>query len=174
MSDDFKEAISALADGERCGDDSLELLDKIIHDPEARKIWERYHLVRNAMREGLPDQIQPSLAIRVQTALADEPISLVARRKRPIWFKPLTGLALAASVATIALIGVRSLDLGERSATQVATASAPSEDLGNRWNVGPEVEARLNAYLVNHSEYAGYGMQGMMPYARIVGYDSAD
>ena len=170
---DFKEAISALADGERGGDNSEALIDKIIHDPEARKTWERYHLIRDAIKERLPEKIPTTLAARVHDAIAAEPISLDARRKRPRLLKPIAGLALAASVATLAIVGVRSFDTGVAPVTQVATASRPTESSGNRWNVNPEVEARLNAYLVNHSEYVGYGMQGMMPYARIVGYDSA-
>ena len=174
MSDDFKEAISALADGERSGDDSLAVIDKIIHDPTARKAWERYHLIRDAMKEGLPEEIHTTLASGVHDALALEPVSLAARRKRRTWLKPLTGLALAASVATIAIIGVRNIEPSGNSATQIATASEPAIMAGNRWNVSPEVEARLNAYLVNHSEYVGYGMQGMMPYARILGYDSTE
>ncbi|MDH5593931.1 MAG: anti-anti-sigma factor, partial [Gammaproteobacteria bacterium] len=43
---------------------------------------------------------------------------------------------------------------------------------GTRWDVKqPAVESRLNSYLVNHNEYSN-GMQGVLPYARIVGYDS--
>ena len=34
----------------------------------------------------------------------------------------------------------------------------------------PADQRRLNAYLVRHSEVAGRG-QGMLPYARIVGYE---
>ena len=38
--------------------------------------------------------------------------------------------------------------------------------------VAPDAEARLNAYLVSHNEYAGDGVRGVLPYVRIVGYQS--
>ena len=40
------------------------------------------------------------------------------------------------------------------------------------WNDSrPAVEARLNSYLLDHSEYLADGVRGMLPYARVVGYD---
>ena len=167
MSDELKEAISALADGEHSTDTSL--LDKIIHDPAGRTTWGRYHLLSDAIRERLPEQVQTGLVSRIHDAIASEPVILAARRRRLGMLKPLAGLALAASVATVAIVGVRSLDSDVAPATQVASSTQTSGISGNRWNVSPEVEARLNGYLVNHSEYVGYGMQGMLPYARIVG-----
>ena len=170
MSNELKEAISALADGERVADNRSALIEKIIHEPSSRSVWEGYHLLSDAIKDRLPDRVQTDLAGRVREAIAREPIALAPRRRVPI-LKPLAGLALAASVATVAILGVRSLDSDVRPAAQVA-ASEFSAATGNRWNESPEVEARLNGYLVNHSEYVGYGMQGMLPYARIVGYDS--
>ncbi len=41
------------------------------------------------------------------------------------------------------------------------------------WNDSrPAVEARLNGYLLNHNEYLAGGVRGMLPYARVVGYDA--
>ena len=41
-----------------------------------------------------------------------------------------------------------------------------------RSDAAPDAEARLNVYLVNHNEYAGNGVRGVLPYVRIVGYQS--
>ena len=43
-----------------------------------------------------------------------------------------------------------------------------------RWDTRePEAESALNAYLVEHNEFAPTsGMNGMLPYVRVVGYDS--
>ena len=174
MSDETKEAISALADGETGSTGTSKLLDNIIRDPSSRTTWERYHLLSDAIRGRLPDGVQSSLSTRVHDAIALEPVALATRRKRVRILKPLTGLALAASVATVAILGVRSLDSEVTPAAQIAANSKATQTTGNRWNASPEIEARLNAYLVNHSEYVGYGMQGMLPYARIVGYDSTE
>jgi sigma-E factor negative regulatory protein RseA len=49
---------------------------------------------------------------------------------------------------------------------QLAEAKKP-----NRWTVGePEVEQRLNDYLVDHHEYAG--TSGVFSYARVVAYEA--
>ena len=59
-----------------------------------------------------------------------------------------------------------------RIASTAAKPAAP-EASGLKWSdVAPDAEARLNAYLVNHNEYAGNGMRGVLPYVRIVGYQS--
>jgi sigma-E factor negative regulatory protein RseA len=59
-------------------------------------------------------------------------------------------------------------------------AAAPSalvryaDKPGTRWGVKtPEIESKLNDYLVNHQEYAPTaGMKGMLPYASFVSYDA--
>jgi sigma-E factor negative regulatory protein RseA len=43
------------------------------------------------------------------------------------------------------------------------------------WNdPRPQVERRLNGYLLNHNEYLATGVRGMLPYARVVGYEPND
>ena len=170
MSDELKEAISALADGERGAGNRSVLIDKITHEPSSRLVWERYHLLSDAIKDRLPDRVHTDLADRVRDAIAREPIALATRRRVRI-LKPLTGLALAASVATIAILVVRNLDSDEGPTAPVAVSEA-STNTGNGWNESPEVAARLNGYALNHTEYVGYGMHGMLPYARIRGYDS--
>ena len=174
MSDELKEAISALADGEYGAGDSSALFDKITHDPSSRATWERYHLLSDAIKQRLPEQVCHGLTDRVHDMIAREPVQLSTRRKPLRILKPLAGLGIAASVAAIAIVGVRSLDTKVVSTTELVATSQPAMASDNRWNVSPEVEARLNGYLVNHSEYVGYGMQGMLPYARIVSYDSSE
>lgn len=52
----------------------------------------------------------------------------------------------------------------ERSATALTRMT---------WNdARPAVEARLNDYLLDHNEYLADGVRGMLPYARVVGYDA--
>ena len=105
--------------------------------------------------------------------------------------KTIGSLALAASVAAIAIIGVRQINQsdptlsgsaiaamnavavpsGTVAASYVAQpASQARQQLG--WNLQqPAVERRLNAYLVQHSEVLGRTGRGMLPYARIVGFE---
>ena len=52
-----------------------------------------------------------------------------------------------------------------------STAAAPLHTL--REGLPPSVEARLNAYLVNHAETSGYRTRAIHPYARLVAHDRA-
>ena len=57
------------------------------------------------------------------------------------------------------------------SVASIAVRSVGSEAVRRQWSdVAPDAETRLNVYLVNHSEYAGNGVRGVLPYVRIVGY----
>jgi sigma-E factor negative regulatory protein RseA len=98
--------------------------------------------------------------------------------------KPLAGLAVAASVAVVAVLAVQQARAPTPGTAQVATTSQPAQSQtyvrvqGTRWQAqpgnvqAPQVDNRLNEYLVNHSEYAASGgMPGMLPYVRVVGYD---
>ena len=104
-------------------------------------------------------------------------------------------MALAASVAVVAILAVRGLgDLpGQPQSAQAPPAqvaasrpasiiavSSPSDRPYRpaalkrlQWNTTDSAVAkRLNGYLVNHSEYLGGPTRGLHPYARIIAYDS--
>ena len=64
---------------------------------------------------------------------------------------------------------------------QIQAAAQASTTLGNtnsndgmHWKVisdAPALERKLNAYLINHTEYSK-SMQGLIPQARVAGYGS--
>lgn len=120
---------------------------------------------------------------------------------QPLWnwvkLKPFAGLAVAASVALVSVTLWQSEPVNPQ---QVATAenetvSAESEKIerlanlpvqinavtvssgskeGTRWLASedsPALQQKLNGYLVNHTEYA-IPMQGLIPQARVAGFDS--
>ena len=113
------------------------------------------------------------------------------------WFglKPFAGLAVAASVAivTVALWQPLKQESGQDSGGLVSadqqkiqqlarqqvpggvvTASTRVRPLGMRWKVEremPELQQKLNAYLVTHTEYSN-SMQSLIPQARVAGFDS--
>lgn len=101
---------------------------------------------------------------RVRQAVAAEPIALQTRRSKDIWARPVAGFALAASVAVMAIIGIRFFNYPPAQAPLLAEAKIPKDNL-------PTVQAHLQHYLVNYSEYLDNGMRGMLPYARIASYD---
>ena len=109
------------------------------------------------------------------------------------WFKPFAGLAVAASVALVTVSlwqpapdsaasgdGLVSVEetkikqLASQPVADVVTASTQLQSQGLRWkleNESPVLQQKLNAYLVNHTEYSN-SMQGLIPQARVAGFDA--
>lgn len=205
MSDKLKENMSALVDGELEIRSASETIDMMVDDDALRVRWSRYHLVRDVLRHKAYPDAGGDLSERVRSLMADEPLHFPDRSGAQRWrgaLKPLAGVALAASVAVVAVLAVRSQGPlpgdadGEaaraprvatsaplvRAATPVSVAPAPRVVRAEvpaaglrrlQWSTSePAVANRLNGYLVKHSEYTVGAMKGMHPYARIVGYDS--
>ena len=195
------EQISAFVDGELQGLARHRVVNALYGSSELRRAWARFHLIGDAVRKIGPVPGAGSIAGKVSEALSGEQfVPFKPSRRRP-GIAPLSGLALAASVSAIAILGIRSLDDGgvqsppavgaarheiaaassapstpDPAASYTATTAAQSahpEAARLQWSdVAPNAEARLNAYLVNHNEYAGHGVRGMLSYVRIVGYQS--
>lgn len=203
MSEEKHEALSALIDGELAEDKGGRMVDEVLADASLTKRWSTYHLIGEVMR-------RQSHGLRLDQGpggAAVTPISSAGRRGPAI--RPVAGLALAASVALAAVIGIYAVstpapELGQiaklRSPPSPAAAQPPVQTAAEAsssvvqvrspepqrvvtgsaaiqrltWNdAEPGVANRLNGYLVNHNEYLANGMRGMLPYARIVAYDSA-
>jgi len=95
------------------------------------------------------------------------------------WWKPVAGFAVAASVALIAVLTVSSLretatDLVPELASSQAGVPVVARVSDEQWDrIEPGIDKRLTGYLVNHNEYAASrGVQGVMPYVRIVGFEN--
>lgn len=181
MNDELREQISALADDELPEAERDLLLRRLCDDPDLRDEWGRIHLIRDALHNELPCAATDILSHRVMTALEAEsqpvPRREIGRAAQRLG-KPLAGLAVAASVAAMALIGLQHFAGPEPAVNAPVPRLAASDQamddqfVGTRWDQ-PEMGTRLNAYLVNHSEYtSGTSLQGMLNYVRIAGYDS--
>lgn len=189
MANDRRENVSALVDDEVRGAELRSLLDDLRQDSELQGCWSRYHLVSDALHANLSLADATRLSERVWAALEDEPTVLAPRRntRLPPLAKQVAGLAIAASVAAIAIFSVQSLapkpviDPFNAQVAQVAQVVPPPADnlahLASATEQSPAQRAAmrdsLNPYLVNHNEYSvSSGMQGVLPYARIVSYES--
>jgi negative regulator of sigma E activity len=122
------------------------------------------------------------------------------KTRQSIWtwsvMKPVAGLAVALSVAVVSVTLWQSvnvgIDTGQSSEQlvsadqkkiellarkQVQTSAVPvtsSLNGGMRWKINdnaPALQQKLNAYLVNHTEYSN-SIQGLIPQARVAGYDA--
>ena len=193
MSDEIREQLSALADDELNDVEQPLLLGRLQRDAELRACLGRYQLIGEVMR-GTGTTATLGIADRVQQALADDmPVSARASGRVALW-KPVAGLAVAASVALVAVLTVTSVsdnpannvpslataDLAPVVAPVLATGPAVTQasDISGepRWDrLEPSIDKRLSGYLVNHNEYAASrGVQGVMPYVRIVGHDTSE
>lgn len=190
MADEANPALSQLS---AIVDDELEdaetelVLQRLHRDRELRERWERYHLLSDVLQGHLPAAFHTDFAARIHRAIEAEPLSQPVTRPLPSWYKPVTGFALAASVVLVALFGLK---LTQTDSTLVPTAplavtapppsttpvpirvaAAPQQPVDN---LNEPVNTRLSSYLVNHNGYASMNsMHGMLPYVRMVGYQTS-
>lgn len=115
-----------------------------------------------------------------------------------IFFKPAAGLAVAATVAVVTVSSLQLQQPVDNSSTAVASNDSSKEKVeqyasipvvknvvrvsgnqrvvtpGTNWKKikrsKPDMQSKLNTYLINHNEYST-SMQGIIPQARVVGFD---
>jgi sigma-E factor negative regulatory protein RseA len=173
----MKEEISVLVDGEGNNLERERALRALDSDPALRGTWERYHLASAAIRRELEIVVSPGLADRLHARLQYETQEHSARRSlTPRALKFTAGLAIAASVATVALLNLP--PLAPPSAVPLArNASSPTtgkSTVVDARQTPAEQQNALNAYLMQHGEFTpAAGMNGMLSYVRVIGRDSA-
>jgi sigma-E factor negative regulatory protein RseA len=181
MTEKLHEQISALVDDELAEAEQALLIKRLEGDVALRDSLLRYQLISDSLQNHLPRKIDPDFNIGVQLALQDDPEIQAGPAGLARMFKPVAGLAIAASVAVVAVLSLQSVRQEDPSATSTI-ATAPVTDEFTRTDGAPllantpvnsSAGARsLDVYLVNHNEYAvNRGMQGMLPYVRFVGHD---
>lgn len=177
MNDKNREWLSALTDGELEGHEMEVALDRLRKDADLQDSWKAYHLIRDTVTSNLEQSVDPQLHHRISAALESEPVILAPQHRRRPWIKQVAGVAIAASVTGMAIIGVQSMN-----SIDPAPAAVPMAKQEEYIRMEPRLVAReetkpaqssdrLNSYLVNHNEFSNNsGIQGMLPYVRIVGH----
>ena len=180
MTDEHRQRLSALQDGELAPAHVPALLDAMAADPELRERWERYTLIGQAMRGEVIDPTARTLAERVRSALATEPTILCPHRldRTPRrWVGRYTGLALAASVLLVAVLGTPIFvgdSVAPSAVVPVAARLVERHSMPlQRWHLEhPKLASKLDRYLVTHQATApATGAKGLLPYAMLVGYE---
>ena len=195
--DELGEVVSALLDGE-AGDVPEQILNEVVQADYTRLSWSRYQLIGEVVREASKEPhlrfASASFAEKVRQQIDAEPTILAPKRRStrrmPSYLQPVAGIALAASVAAVAVIGVQQMSLNDSENAQplsVAKFEAAEQVLASDTGAvssdvadSPELEIdlaehkrRLNSYLVNFNEQrAGLGMPGVNPYVRIIDFES--
>ncbi len=170
----MREKISALLDGEVNDLEHERALRALSSDPALGAVWERYHLAGTAIRRELEVMVSPDLADRIQERLRHERpeyagVAGFLRLRRTL--KLGTGLAIAASVAAVAILNLPPV----LSPADVPVAKrSPDTAVADARQARPEQQNALNPYLMQHGEFTpAAGMNGMLSYVRVVGRNSA-
>lgn len=176
MADERKEWISALTDGELADSELARALDALRNDRGLQVSWSRYHLISDALHGNLESRIAMDLYTRVSQALEKEPTVLAPQRKQRPWLRHVAGLAVAASVSGVAIIAFQQMNVADSGTTATTMAEVASPQ--NFVRIQPVTVAaekdnsgKLEPYLVEQHEYSvSSGVNGMVPYVRIVGH----
>lgn len=176
MTDPLNEQLSALVDDELDTAEQALLIRQLARDEDLRDRLARYQLISDSLRSNLPHRVDTGFYRRVHARVEQEAEIHAAPARTRRLVRPVAGLALAASVAVVAVLSLQSVRQQDPAATTVATAPEAGDYIRAGNNPPPVAQhnsARgLDVYLVNHNEYAvNRGMQGMLPYVRIVGQD---
>ncbi len=189
--EEFKEQLSAFVDDELWAEEQAFLLRRLTQSDGTREQLARYYLISDTLRGNLGPAGSRGLSARVAAALEAEPALSGARQS---WgsrlLRPAAGLAVAASVAALSVgFWTTQPQAPATSASQPLTAgaatslispanqtSSPTMPVSQHWErLDPEVQKRLNGYLVNHSEYsAERQVGGVLTYVRIAGQQNAE
>ncbi len=190
MSDIVRESLSALMDGET---NELELRRILSADQEVvRREWAELHRAQDLMKGGEQRFAGLDISSRVMAEIAnDHEVSGTAG-----WKQVISGLAVAASVAAVVVVGSLGGNMfGDSSPTLAdnngmsgrvypaqasaavggvaVSAQAQGSPAGPLLNDDAEARKRFEAYLRKHTDRAAFNNgQGMVSYARVVSQES--
>lgn len=183
MSDALREGLSAVMDGE--GDElTLRRLLARSDDPELRGAWARYHLARDALRDGVGLRPARDLAGAVRAAVDEEGQRRAPRRGA---WRAVASFAVAASVTAVVVLGGRELTgVGDPAAPLAApaglvnnigaapvrasfgTRAQPPSRPGATSAYEQLARERLQLFSQEHAEHAALNTpQGLIPFARV-------
>jgi len=140
----IRETLSALMDDEASELELHRTMRDVDGDESLNETWSRYHLAASALRKELPvDFIDSSAELRaaINMALVNEP----APQRYLQWPQTLGRVAIAASVAVIALFGAQQYQFFEPSASvpliaQSAIQNPSQNKVGESESRGPQFQ----------------------------------
>jgi sigma-E factor negative regulatory protein RseA len=162
MTNQIREQMSALLDGELPPDEVGLLVRRLERDAGLRKAFGNYVLAGESLRAPGAIMASPGFAARVAAAIDDGVVPVAVppavHGREPLrWRRPLAATALAASAALAAVLLVRpGTDQGARLAangSDAAMATVASLPAGGS-SPTPAQNQRLASYLVAHGQYA--------------------
>ncbi len=136
MNEELDSQLSAMFDGELPAAECELLARRLSRDEQLKARWGRYAVMGAAIRAENGVRLNADLARRVSSAIAKEPNLLTGTAaQRPVraatgWVRPVAGLGLAAGVAALSILWMRSQSVdqsapGSLVADNGATAAQP-------------------------------------------------
>jgi len=196
MSEQLKESLSAVMDGEADEFEIRRVLNEAADDPELRGVWERYHLVSSVMRgEGRGGIRADALTTRLWTAIDseavpdhDDPTEIESnatplRRSRwGSWGQRIAGVAVAAGVAAAVIVGFRGEDTNI-SATPAVAVVEPAAAPATAALFGDEARdkavptaaldvQRAHAYMLHHARHVSLNNRSVVPFVKVAAFES--
>ena len=183
MSKETREHLSALVDGEISRETSRFLVRRLGTDNELRATWTRYHLVRDCLRHQDGAIAGEELCARISRALENEQAGKPSLKLPTAWLKPAAGLAIAASVALMAIVAVGPGTPGTPPAASELAGEAQLEPFTSPQGLTPAPSSsqaslagrtnatgrKMDSYLVRHYQAAGTtGGKGFVTFVPIV------
>jgi sigma-E factor negative regulatory protein RseA len=163
MTDQIREQISALLDGELARDELGLLVRRMERDAELRRAFGNYVLIGECLRSPGDTTATRTFATRVGAAIGDVPgrevVDDAAGAARPRrWARPAVASAIAASLAIAGAALLRpSSEVGVPSvASNVEANGDPATEMPTTSAATPTLEQsqRLASYLVAHSQFS--------------------
>lgn len=181
MSKESLEHLSSLMDGELSRESGLFLTRRLSSDEKMCDKWERYHLIRDCIRQPGSKQMVTGLRVGLKASMEAEELPAASSWTNR-WLKPVSGLAIAASVAMVAIVATAPQQVatqGGEGAAQEAKAqpfvspnSLPLTPGSQAASFAPAQQGQsnhLNAYLLRHNQMAKMaGRQGFVSFVAIV------
>lgn len=176
MNKESMEHLSTLMDGELSRETSLFMTRRLSSDEGLSEKWERYHLIRDCIRQPGSKQLVTGLQVRIAASLEAEAAPAVSAWKRNRWLKPVSGLAIAASVALMAIMvtappqGVENVaDPGQANQPFVSPNTLPMAPVSRSQAASFASDQQLNVYLLRHNQISRTaGRQGFVSFVPIV------
>ena len=123
----MRETLSALMDDEASELELHRVMRETSSEESLNATWSRYHLAASAMRKELPvDFVDSSAELRaaISMALVNEPLP----QRRGQWGQAVGRVAIAASVAVLAIFGAQQYQFFEPSATVPLIAQSDTQN----------------------------------------------
>lgn len=163
MTDQIREQISALLDGELARDELGLLVRRMERDTELRRAFGSYVLIGEALRAPGAVTASRGFAARVTSAIDEQPAPIAAPADgqlglRTRWSRPVVATAVAAGAAVAAVLLWR--PIGRDSENTTVAEASPDQGIvevampGVESSPTPEQSQRLAGYLVAHSQYS--------------------